>query len=128
MNKILHTMLRVADLNKSIDFYSKALGMNLISTFENTEYRYTLAFVGYGDDVNNTIELTFNWDTDSYDLGNAFGHIAIGVEDIYKAAEQIELQGGEVTRKPGAVLGGETIIAFAKDPDGYSIELIQTDA
>ena len=125
MNKILHTMLRVKDLGKSIDFYTKALGMTLLRTSENTQYRYTIIFLGYSESSGSTIELTYNWDTDSYNVGDAFGHIAIGVNDIIKATENITSQGGEVTRQPGPVLGGDTIIAFAKDPDGYMIELIE---
>ena len=118
-------MLRVSDLKKSIDFYSKALGMTLIGTFENTQYRYTLAFLGYVENAETTIELTHIWDADTYQLGNGFGHIAIGVEEIDQAVAQILLQGGEVTRKPVVMLGGKSITAFAKDPDGFMIELIQ---
>ncbi|HBF09712.1 MAG TPA: lactoylglutathione lyase [Gammaproteobacteria bacterium] len=127
MKKILHTMIRVNNLQESIDFYTKALGMNLINKFDNTEYKYTLAFLGYGDSADTTIELTYNWDTDSYDHGNAFGHIAIGTDDINAAAEQIKTHGGTITREPGPVKGGSTVIAFAKDPSGYSIELIESD-
>lgn len=124
--KFLHTMLRVADLDKSIEFYTKVLGMKVLERHENTEYRYTLVFVGF-DDVSSstTIELTYNWDTDSYDHGNAFGHIALGAEDIYAACDKIKALGGNVSREPGPVKGGETHIAFVKDPDGYAIELIQ---
>ncbi|GEA59785.1 lactoylglutathione lyase [Vibrio comitans] len=124
--KFLHTMLRVADLDKSIEFYTKVLGMKVLERHENTEYRYTLVFVGF-DDVSSstTIELTYNWDTDAYDHGNAFGHIALGAEDIYAACDKIKALGGNVSREPGPVKGGETHIAFVKDPDGYAIELIQ---
>ncbi|MCY9870754.1 lactoylglutathione lyase [Vibrio barjaei] len=125
--KVLHTMIRVVDLEKSIKFYSEVLGMKMLDRFENEEYRYTLVFVGYeGQDAGSTIELTYNWDTDNYDQGNAWGHIAIGCEDIYAACERIEQLDGNITRAPGPMKGGETHIAFVKDPDGYSIELIQT--
>ncbi|PMH46489.1 lactoylglutathione lyase [Vibrio sp. 10N.286.49.B3] len=125
--KFLHTMLRVADLEKSITFYTNVLGMKLLERFENTEYRYTLVFVGFENQANGTtIELTYNWDTDQYDHGNAFGHIALGVEDIYAACDNIKALGGKVTREAGPVKGGETHIAFITDPDGYQIELIQT--
>ncbi|WP_019613554.1 lactoylglutathione lyase [Psychromonas ossibalaenae] len=123
--RLLHTMLRVADLQKSIDFYTNVLNMNLIRQSENSEYRYTLAFLGYGDEKDTTVlELTHNWDTDEYDLGNAYGHIAIESNDIYAACETIKNMGGEITREAGPVKGGATVIAFVKDPDGYMIELI----
>ncbi|EGQ9696524.1 lactoylglutathione lyase [Vibrio parahaemolyticus] len=125
--KFLHTMIRVVDLDKSIEFYTKVLGMSVLDRFENQEYRYSLVFVGSPDQPDGvTIELTYNWDTGSYDLGNAFGHIALGCEDIYAACEKIKALGGNVTREPGPMKGGETHIAFIKDPDGYPIELIQT--
>lgn len=124
--RLLHTMIRVADLDKSVEFYTKVLGMKELRRSENTEYRYTLAFVGYGDEKDNAvIELTYNWDTGSYDHGNAFGHLAIEYDDIYAACEEIKALGGVVSREPGPVKGGTTEIAFVKDPDGYSIELIQ---
>ncbi|MDE3274106.1 lactoylglutathione lyase [Pseudoalteromonas sp. G4] len=124
--RLLHTMIRVADLEKSVAFYTKVLGMKELRRSENTEYRYTLAFVGYGNEKENTaIELTYNWDTDSYDHGNAFGHLAIEYDDIYAACEEIKALGGVVSREPGPVKGGTTEIAFVKDPDGYAIELIQ---
>lgn len=122
--KFLHTMIRVTDLDKSIEFYTKVLGMKVLDRSENTEYRYTLVFVGY-EQGGTTIELTHNWDTNQYDMGNAFGHLALGVEDIYSACDKIKQLGGNVTREPGPVLGGTTEIAFVKDPDGYAIELIQ---
>ena len=124
--KFLHTMLRVIDLDKSIAFYTKVLGMKVLQRTENTEYRYTLVFVGY-DDISSstTIELTYNWDTHQYEKGNAFGHIALGVEDIYSTCNEIKARGGSVTREPGPVKGGTTHIAFIVDPDGYQIELIQ---
>ncbi|GGQ07367.1 lactoylglutathione lyase [Shewanella litoralis] len=124
--KFLHTMFRVIDLDKSIAFYTKVLGMKVLQRTENTEYRYTLVFVGY-DDISSstTIELTYNWDTHQYEKGNAFGHIALGVEDIYSTCNEIKARGGSVTREPGPVKGGTTHIAFIVDPDGYQIELIQ---
>ncbi|HCM0843091.1 TPA: lactoylglutathione lyase [Vibrio parahaemolyticus] len=125
--KFLHTMIRVVDLDKSIEFYTKVLGMSVLDRFENQEYRYSLVFVGSPDQPDGaTIELTYNWDTASYDLGNAFGHIALGCEDICAACEKIKALGDNVTREPGPMKGGETHIAFIKDPDGYPIELIQT--
>lgn len=124
--RLLHTMLRVADLEKSIEFYTKVLGMQELRRSENEKYRYTLVFVGYGDeDANSVIELTYNWDTNEYDHGTAFGHLAIEYDDIYKACDNIKQLGGIVSREPGPVLGGTTEIAFVKDPDGYAIELIQ---
>lgn len=122
--KFLHTMIRVTDLEKSIEFYTKVLGMRVLDRTENTQYRYTLVFVGY-EQGGTTIELTHNWDTDQYEMGNAFGHLALGVEDIYSACDQIKALGGNVTREPGPVKGGSTHIAFITDPDGYQIELIQ---
>jgi lactoylglutathione lyase len=123
--RLLHTMLRVGNLQKSLDFYQQVLGMKLLRQSENEEYKYSLAFLGYGDEVDTTvIELTYNWDTDHYDLGNAYGHIAIETEDIYKTCDKIKSLGGMITREPGPVKGGRTVIAFVKDPDGYMIELI----
>ncbi|MGJ8580718.1 MAG: lactoylglutathione lyase [Psychromonas sp.] len=123
--RLLHTMLRVTNLEKSIDFYQNVLDMKLLRQSENTEYKYTLAFLGYGDEVDTTvIELTYNWGTDSYDMGNAYGHIAIETDDIYQTCEKIKSLGGVITREPGPVKGGSTVIAFVKDPDGYMIELI----
>ncbi|QXO16619.1 MULTISPECIES: lactoylglutathione lyase [Vibrio] len=125
-NRILHTMLRVGDLDRSIEFYTQVMGMKLLRKNENTEYKYTLAFVGYGDESEAAvIELTYNWGVEEYELGNAFGHIAIGADDIYATCEAIKAAGGNVTREPGPVKGGSTHIAFVKDPDGYMIELIQ---
>jgi lactoylglutathione lyase len=125
--RILHTMLRVGDLERSIAFYTKVLGMTLLRTSENPEYRYTLAFLGYegGNPDQAEIELTHNWGVDDYDMGTAFGHIAIGVPDAHAACEKIRAAGGNVTRDPGPVKGGTTVIAFVTDPDGYKIELIQ---
>lgn len=126
MMKILHTMLRVGDLERSIKFYTEVLGMKLLRTSENTEYKYTLAFVGYENDPESAeIELTYNWGVESYDLGTAYGHIALGVDNIYETIESIRVAGGKITREPGPVLGGKTVIAFAEDPDGYKIEFIE---
>jgi len=121
-------MLRVGDLNRSIDFYTKVLGMNLLRTTERPAQKYSLAFVGYGKgnaDGQAEIELTYNHGVSSYDLGSAYGHIAIGVPDAYIACEKIKAAGGNVTREAGPVAGGDTVIAFVTDPDGYKIELIQ---
>ncbi|MGR5179157.1 lactoylglutathione lyase [Vibrio mediterranei] len=124
--RILHTMLRVGDLDKSISFYTDVIGMKLLRKNENTEYKYTLAFLGFGDESEGAvIELTYNWGVTEYELGSAYGHIAIGVEDIYRTCDAIKDAGGNVTREPGPVKGGTTEIAFVKDPDGYMIELIQ---
>ncbi|MBM7074497.1 lactoylglutathione lyase [Shewanella sp. OPT22] len=127
MSQLLHTMIRVGNLDRSIEFYTDVLGMKLLRKSENEEYKYTLAFVGYGDESTGqaVVELTFNWGTESYDLGTGFGHLAIGAEDIYQQCKDIEAAGGKVTRQPGPVLGGNTEIAFVEDPDGYKIELIQ---
>lgn len=126
--RILHTMLRVGNLDRSIEFYTQIFGMNLIRKRDNEQYRYTLAFVGYGDEKDNAVlELTFNWDTDQYELGEGYGHIAIGCDDIYKTCETIKKAGGVISREPGPVKGGTTEIAFVKDPDGYAIELIQNN-
>lgn len=123
--RVLHTMLRVGDLDRSIAFYIDVLGMQLIRKSENTEYKYTLAFVGYGDESQGAvIELTYNWGQTDYDVGNAYGHIALETDDIYATCDAIKAKGGQVTREPGPVKGGSTVIAFVKDPDGYSIELI----
>lgn len=125
---ILHTMLRVSDLNRSVDFYTKVLGMNLLRTTERPEQKYSLAFVGYGKgngDGQAEIELTYNYGVSSYEMGTAYGHIAIGVPDAYAACARIKTAGGNVTREAGPVAGGDTIIAFVTDPDGYKIELIQ---
>ena len=124
--RILHTMIRVGDLKRSIDFYTRVMGMTLLRTSENPEYQYSLAFVGYGDEsTSSVIELTYNWGTEKYDHGTAFGHIAIGVDDVAKMCEDVRQAGGQVTREAGPVKGGKTIIAFIEDPDGYKIELIQ---
>ena len=125
---MLHTMLRVGDMNRSINFYTKVLGMNLLRTTERPEQKYSLAFVAFGKgnaDGQAEIELTYNHGVSSYDLGTAYGHIAIGVPDAYAACAKIKAAGGNVTREAGPVAGGDTIIAFVTDPDGYKIELIQ---
>ncbi len=124
--RILHTMLRVGDLEKSLDFYCNVLGMNLIRRKDYPTGKFTLAFVGYGSEEEGAvIELTHNWDTHSYNLGDGFGHVALGVEDIYSACENIRARGGKIVREPGPMKHGTTEIAFVEDPDGYKIELIQ---
>ncbi len=124
--RILHTMLRVTDLAKSIAFYTEVLGMQLLRQSDNTEYQYTLAFVGYGDEKDGAVlELTYNYGVTEYELGTAFGHIALEVDDVYKACADIRARGGVVSREPGPVKGGTTEIAFVRDPDNYAIELIQ---
>jgi lactoylglutathione lyase len=124
--RILHCMLRVGDLQRAIDFYTQVLGMTLLRTSENPEYKYTLAFLGYGSNPEHAeLELTYNWGVSQYELGSAYGHIAIGVSDIYAACEKIRAAGGAISREPGPVKGGSTVIAFVVDPDGYKIELIQ---
>jgi len=124
--RILHTMLRVGDLQRSIDFYTKVMGMQLLRTTDRPEQKYSLAFVGYGDEREHAVlELTYNYGVDRYDIGSAFGHIAIAVDDAYTACERIRAAGGSVTREAGPVKGGTTVIAFVTDPDGYKIELIQ---
>ncbi|ASG16779.1 lactoylglutathione lyase [Salmonella enterica] len=124
--RLLHTMLRVGDLQRSIAFYTNVLGMKLLRTSENPEYKYSLAFVGYGPETEEAvIELTYNWGVESYDMGNAYGHIALSVDNAAEACERIRQNGGNVTREAGPVKGGSTIIAFVEDPDGYKIELIE---
>jgi lactoylglutathione lyase len=124
--RILHTMLRVGDLQKSIDFYTKVLGMKLLRTTDRPEQKYSLAFVGYGTNPDHAeLELTYNHGVSEYDLGSAYGHVAIGVPDVYAACDRIRSSGGNITREPGPVKGGSTVIAFVTDPDGYKIELIQ---
>ncbi|RUO41305.1 lactoylglutathione lyase [Pseudidiomarina aestuarii] len=124
--RLLHTMLRVGDLQRSIDFYTQALGMKLLRTSENEAYKYSLAFVGYGDERDHSVlELTYNWGVSEYEHGEAFGHLAIGVEDIYATCDQLRAAGADVYREPGPVKGGSTVIAFVRDPDGYAIELIE---
>lgn len=125
--RILHTMLRVGDLQRAIDFYTQVMGMKLIRTTERADQGYSLAFVGYGNEQDHAVlELTYNHGVDNYELGTAYGHIAIAVEDAYVQCERIAQAGGKVTRAAGPVKGGNTVIAFVEDPDGYKIELIQT--
>jgi lactoylglutathione lyase len=124
--RILHTMLRVGDLQRSIDFYTEVLGMKLLRTSDNPEYKYKLAFLGYGSNPDHAeLELTYNYGVDSYDMGNAYGHIAISADDIYQVCDQVRAKGGNITREPGPVKGGSTVIAFITDPDGYKVELIE---
>ena len=123
--RILHTMRRVGDLQRSIDFYTRVLGMKLLRKSENSEYKYTLAFVGYGDEKDEAvIELTYNWGVSEYELGSAYGHIALEADDIYATCDALRAAGAKITREPGPVKGGTTVIAFVEDPDGYKIELI----
>ena len=124
--RLLHTMLRVGDLDKSLDFYTRVLGMTLLRRNDYPEGKFTLAFVGYGPESEHAvIELTYNWGVDQYDLGTAFGHIALEVDNAADACERIRKNGGNVTREAGPVKGGTTVIAFVEDPDGYKIELIE---
>jgi lactoylglutathione lyase len=124
--RLLHTMLRVGNLEKSLAFYCDVLGMKLLRRKDYPAGKFTLAFVGYGEESDNTVlELTHNWETNHYDLGNAYGHIALGVDDIYATCAEIKAQGGRVTREPGPMKHGTTVIAFVEDPDGYKIELIE---
>ena len=123
--RILHTMLRVGDLDRSIRFYTEVLGMKLLRQKDYPDGRFTLAFIGYGDESEHTvIELTYNWDTDSYELGTGYGHIALEVDDVYRATEEISKRGGKVLRDAGPMNAGTTIISFIEDPDGYPVELI----
>lgn len=125
--RILHTMVRVNNLEESLKFYCDILGMKLLRQKEYPGGEFTLAFVGYGDEADEAvIELTYNWGVDNYDLGNAYGHIALGVDDIYGTCDKIKSLGGKVTREPGPMKHGSTVIAFVEDPNGYKIELIQT--
>lgn len=124
--RMLHTMLRVGNLDESIAFYCDVLGMKLLRQKDYPGGEFTLAFVGYGDEQDNTvIELTYNWGVDTYDIGSGYGHIALGVDDIYQTCEAIRAQGGKITREPGPMKHGTTVIAFVEDPTGYKVELIQ---
>ena len=124
--RILHTMLRVGDMPRSVDFYTKVIGMKVIRTNDRPDQKYSLTFVGFGDEKDEAVlELTYNYGVDKYDTGSGFGHIAIEVPDAYKACDAIKVAGGRVTREAGPVKGGATVIAFVEDPDGYKIELIE---
>jgi lactoylglutathione lyase len=124
--RLLHTMLRVGNLERSIEFYTQVLGMTLIRRSENPEYKYSLAFVGYGSNPDHAeLELTYNHGVEKYEMGTAYGHIALGVPDAYAACDKIRAAGGQVTREAGPVKGGSTVIAFVTDPDGYKVELIE---
>ena len=124
--RILHTMLRVGNMERSVKFYTEVMGMKLLRTTDRPEQKYSLAFVGYGsEDAQAVVELTYNYGVDSYDMGTAFGHLAIEVPDAYKACETVKAKGGSVTREAGPVKGGSTVIAFVQDPDGYKIEVLQ---
>lgn len=126
--RILHTMLRVGDLDRSLRFYTEVLGMRLLRRKDYPDGKFTLAFVGYSEESEGAVlELTFNWGTDKYELGNAYGHIAIAVDDAYKACEEVKRRGGKVTRDAGPMKHGTTVIAFVEDPDGYKIELIERE-
>lgn len=127
--RFLHTMLRVGDLQRSIEFYTQVLGMRLLRQHDNEEYKYSLAFLGYTEESEGTVlELTYNWGVSEYDLGTAYGHIALEVDDAAKACADIAASGGKVVREAGPVKGGSTVIAFVEDPDGYKIELIEKSA
>jgi lactoylglutathione lyase len=123
--RFLHTMIRVGDLDKSIKFYTEVLGLKLHRKTDYPDGKFTLAFLGYGEDTEPFLELTYNWDTDKYDLGNAYGHMAFGVEGIYAACEKIQELGGKIVRPPGPMKHGTTVIAFVEDPDSYRVELIE---
>jgi len=126
--RMLHTMLRVGDLDRSVKFYTEVLGMKLLRTTDRPDQKYSLAFVGYDDETRaSVLELTYNYGVDKYDLGNAYGHVALAVADAAKACEEVKRRGGKVTREAGPVKGGTTVIAFVEDPDGYKIELIERD-
>ena len=129
--QLLHTMLRVGDLQRSIDFYTRTIGMDLLRTTDRPDQKYTLAFVGFGGGNKNgeaELELTYNYGESEYDLGTAYGHIALGVDDVAETCGRIRAAGGNITREPGPVKGGSTVIAFVEDPDGYKVELIETSS
>lgn len=124
--RFLHTMIRVGNLERSVKFYTDVMQMTLLRQRDNEQGRYTIAFLGYGEEKDTTVlELTFNWDVTEYDLGAGFGHIAIGVDDVYEACDKIKASGGNVVREAGPMKGGKSILAFVEDPDGYKIELLE---
>jgi lactoylglutathione lyase len=126
--RLMHTMLRVTNLDRALGFYCDVLGMNLIRRKDYPEGRFTLAFVGYGAESDSTVlELTHNWDTDAYEMGGAYGHIAIGVDDVYATCDRIRERGGKIVREAGPMKGGRTVIAFVEDPDGYKVEILQDE-
>lgn len=126
--RMMHTMLRVTDLDRALAFYCDVMDMKLIRRKDYPEGRFTLAFVGYGDERDSTVlELTHNWDTDAYEMGGAYGHIAIGVDDVYATCDRIRARGGKIVREAGPMKGGRTVIAFVEDPDGYKVELLQDE-
>ncbi|MGE3771550.1 MAG: lactoylglutathione lyase [Gammaproteobacteria bacterium] len=126
--RMMHTMLRVTDLDRALGFYCDVMDMKLIRRKDYPEGRFTLAFVGYGDERESTVlELTHNWDTKAYEMGGAYGHIAIGVDDVYATCERIRARGGKIVREAGPMKGGRTVIAFVEDPDGYKVELLQDE-
>ena len=127
--RLLHTMLRVGDLERSKAFYTEVMGMKLLREMKIPAGRFTLAFVGYGGEKNSTVlELTHNWDTDHYDLGEGYGHIAVGVDDVYATCDAIRERGGKIIREPGPMKGGTAVLAFVEDPDGYKIEILENAA
>ena len=127
--RIMHTMLRVGDMDRSIQFYTEVLGMKVLRKEEYSDNQFTLAFVGYGDEADHAVlELTYNWDQDHYEMGDAYGHVAIGVDDVYAACDAIRERGGKIVRDAGPMKGGSTVIAFVEDPDGYKIELLEDRA
>lgn len=127
--RLLHTMLRVGDLERSKAFYTEVMGMKLLREMKIPAGRFTLAFVGYGDEKDSTVlELTHNWDTDHYDLGEGYGHIAVGVDDVYATCDAIRESGGKIIREPGPMKGGTAVLAFVEDPDGYKIEILENAA
>ena len=126
--KYLHTMIRVGDLDRSVKFYTEVIGLQHHRTSEYPDGEFSLAFLGYGGDTEPFLELTYNWNTSDYELGNGYGHMAFGVEDIYQTCSKIESLGGRLTRPPGPMKHGKTVIAFFEDPDGYKVELIERKA
>lgn len=126
--RMMHTMLRVTDLDRALAFYCNVLDMRLIRRKDYPEGRFTLAFVGYGEETNSTVlELTHNWDTNAYEMGGAYGHIALGVADVYQTCDRIRERGGKIVREAGPMKGGRTVIAFVEDPDGYKVEIVQDE-